>query len=222
MPSQVALLSSQWWRLTTDNVSVMPVVVECRGRGLVIKPNPSSPWRHKRQCSCSHSLGSHCLFPPSVTPGCPRIANIPASLYPVLESSAIPTGDPNFSGGKLHCYCIEEPVEVGLAGDLAHNHDFGRSKCWKPERALFSFISVIPKTLLQIRAGANKLYVIDETARIRRHACKAYGVHMYYQIENSIHSKDSISCRLNFRTNNDGRSPSSPPLFRLSSGRVPS
>ncbi|CAH0029432.1 unnamed protein product [Clonostachys rhizophaga] len=105
------------------------------------------------------------------------------SLHPSLDNG-ITKGSASFSGGKLRCHCSSSPVEVTLAGNVAHNHACGCSKCWKPKGALFSIVAVIPKDQLKVTANENKLQIVDETAAIQRHACKDCGVHLYGRIEN--------------------------------------
>lgn len=103
------------------------------------------------------------------------------SLHPLLDNG-IKKGDPAFPGGKLRCHCKENPVEVTLGTNVAHNHACGCSKCWKPKGALFSIVGVVPKDKLQVTAGADKLKVFDESATIQRFACKDCGVHVYGRI----------------------------------------
>jgi len=104
------------------------------------------------------------------------------TLHPLLDQG-LSKGDPGFSGGKLHCHCKKNPVEVTLGGNVAHNHACGCSKCWKPAGALFSVVGVISKDQVQVTAGADKLHVVDKEATIQRHACKDCGVHLYGRIE---------------------------------------
>jgi len=103
-------------------------------------------------------------------------------LHPLIDNG-ITKGNPNFSGGKLHCLCRNNPVEVTLGGNVLHNHACGCSKCWKPAGALFAVIAVIPVDQVSVTANAQKLYIVDETATIRRNACKDCGVHMFGRIE---------------------------------------
>ena len=84
--------------------------------------------------------------------------------------------------GPRHCKCSNK-VEVTLGSNVAHNHACGCSKCWKPERALFSVVGVVPTDQVEVTSGADKLKVIDQSAVIRRHACSGCGVHMYGRIE---------------------------------------
>lgn len=104
------------------------------------------------------------------------------SLHPAIDNG-VSKGDPNFSGGKLHCLCGNNKVEVTIKGNVAHNHVCGCSKCWKPKDALFAIIGVVPVDNLTVTAGEKKLKIVDESAVIRRHACNDCGVHMYGRIE---------------------------------------
>ncbi|KAF7562838.1 hypothetical protein G7046_g1282 [Stylonectria norvegica] len=103
-------------------------------------------------------------------------------LHPVIDNG-FKKGDPNFSGGKLRCHCKSNPVEVTLSGNVLHNHACGCSKCWKPEGAVFSIIAVIPRDQVAVTANGDKLYVVDESAAIRRNACSGCGVHLFGRIE---------------------------------------
>jgi S-(hydroxymethyl)glutathione synthase len=102
-------------------------------------------------------------------------------LHPLLDNG-IHKGTDGFQGGKLHCKCSSDKVEVTLTGDVAHNHACGCSKCWKPEGAVFSVVAVTSVDNLKVTAHEEKLHIVDESATIQRHACKACGVHMYGRI----------------------------------------
>ena len=119
------------------------------------------------------------------------------TLHPLLDNG-VTKGDPGFSGGKLHCHCKDNPIEVTLGSNVLHNHACGCSKCWKPDGALFSIVGVIPKDQVQVTAAADKLHVVDEDATIRRHACKDCGVHMYGRIEKDhpFHGLDFVHAEL--------------------------
>ena len=104
------------------------------------------------------------------------------SLHPLIDNG-LTKGSSDFSGGKLHCRCQSNPVEVTLTSNVAHNHACGCSKCWKPSGALFSVVGVIPVSNLKVTANDNKLSIVDETATIQRHACQDCGVHLYGRIE---------------------------------------
>jgi S-(hydroxymethyl)glutathione synthase len=102
-------------------------------------------------------------------------------LHPTIDNGVTP-GIPGFSGGTLHCKCPTDKVEVTIVGDVAHNHACGCSKCWKPAGAVFSVVGVVGVSNLKVSAHPEKLAIVDETATIQRHACKACGVHMYGRI----------------------------------------
>jgi S-(hydroxymethyl)glutathione synthase len=104
------------------------------------------------------------------------------SIHPLLDGGIKP-GSPSFSGGTLHCHCKTSPVEVTLTSNVVHNHACGCSKCWKPSKALFSVVAVVPMANLSVTAHPEKLNIVDKTATIQRHACKECGVHMFGRIE---------------------------------------
>jgi len=104
------------------------------------------------------------------------------SLHPLVDNG-LTKGDPKFPGGKLRCLCAKDPVEVKLAGPVLHNHACGCSKCWKPQGALFAVIAVIPRDQVSVTAHGDKLAVVDESAAIQRHACRACGAHLFGRIE---------------------------------------
>lgn len=108
------------------------------------------------------------------------------AIHPSVDNGVKP-GKPDFAGGRLHCHCKNNPVEVTVRGQCAHNHVCGCTKCWKPEGALFSMIAVVPRDNLSVTANADKLKVVDPNAPIQRHACKECDVHMYGRIENQDH-----------------------------------
>lgn len=104
------------------------------------------------------------------------------SLHPLIDNGIV-KGNPNFDGGTLYCHCSSDKVAVLLKSNVANNHACGCSKCWKPSGALFSIVGVIPRTNLSVTANESKIYIVDETAAVQRHACKACGVHLYGRIE---------------------------------------
>lgn len=108
------------------------------------------------------------------------------SIHPAVDNG-VKSGSPDFPGGTLRCHCASDPVEVTIRGQVAHNHVCGCTKCWKPEGAVFSMIAVVPRDNLSVTANADKLRVVDPSAAIQRHACRACGVHMYGRIENPNH-----------------------------------
>jgi len=108
------------------------------------------------------------------------------SIHPSVDNGIKPTAK-NFSGGTLSCKCTQNPVEVSVKAQTAHNHACGCTKCWKPKGALFAVVAVVPKDKVSVTKNADKLAVVDSSATIQRHACKACGVHMYGRIENTKH-----------------------------------
>src|SRR5690606_15392019 len=116
----------------------------------------------------------------------------------------------DFSGGTLACLCSDDPVTVTVSAQTAHNHVCGCTKCWKPEGALFSMVAVVPRDALAVTANADKLEVVDDSAVIRRHACRACGVHLYGRIENEKHPFYGLDF---VHTELSGESGWSPPEF---------
>jgi S-(hydroxymethyl)glutathione synthase len=104
------------------------------------------------------------------------------SLHPLIDNG-LKKGRNNFPGGKLHCHCPSNKVEVTITGNVLHNHACGCSQCWKPSGALFAVISVVPVANLEVTANKDKLRIVDESVTILRHACKQCGVHLYGRIE---------------------------------------
>jgi S-(hydroxymethyl)glutathione synthase len=113
--------------------------------------------------------------------------NTPVSIHPAVDNGIKPGSD-SFTGGTLVCRCERDPVTVKVDAQTAHNHACGCTKCWKPEGALFSVVAVVPRDKLSVTANESRLEVVDDQATIRRHACKACGVHMYGRIENTKHA----------------------------------
>lgn len=107
-------------------------------------------------------------------------------IHPAVDNGVKP-GNPNFSGGTLSCNCANQPIKVAIQSQVAHNHVCGCTKCWKPKGALFAQIAVVSRDKVSVVENADKLAVIDDSATIQRHACKACGVHMYGRIENKAH-----------------------------------
>jgi S-(hydroxymethyl)glutathione synthase len=108
------------------------------------------------------------------------------SIHPEVDQGLKPAAA-NFAGGTLQCHCSDKKVTVSISGQCAHNHVCGCTKCWKPRGALFSQVAVVPRDKLSVTANQDKLKVVDESATIKRHACKECGVHMYGRIENKNH-----------------------------------
>lgn len=108
------------------------------------------------------------------------------SIHPAVDNGVQPGAD-DFSGGTLSCHCSDNPVEVTISAQTAHNHACGCTKCWKPEGAQFSLVAVVSREAVSVSANEDKLYIVDKSAVIQRHACKDCGVHMYGRIENEDH-----------------------------------
>ena len=108
------------------------------------------------------------------------------SIHPAVDQGVKP-GSADFAGGSLVCNCAQDPVEVTINAQSAHNHVCGCTKCWKPEGALFSQIAAVPRDSLSVSANEDKLEIVDPSAAIQRYACKGCGVHMYCRIENDNH-----------------------------------
>ncbi len=107
-------------------------------------------------------------------------------IHPSVDNGLTPGAD-NFAGGTLHCHCASDKVEVTVGAQTAHNHACGCSKCWKPDGAKFSVVAVVSRDAVKVTAHEEKLHIVDESAAIQRHACKACGVHMFGRIENKDH-----------------------------------
>lgn len=107
-------------------------------------------------------------------------------IHPSVDDGVKPAA-PGFSGGTLSCRCAQDPVRVAVEAQVAHNHVCGCTKCWKPEGAAFSMVAVVPRDKLRVAEHGEKLATVDETAAIRRVACKVCGTHMYGRIENDKH-----------------------------------
>jgi S-(hydroxymethyl)glutathione synthase len=108
------------------------------------------------------------------------------AIHPAVDNG-VKAGSPDFQGGTLACKCSSAQVTVSIKGNVAFNHVCGCTKCWKPEGATFSMVSVVPRDNLNVTANAQKLKVVDTSAAIQRHACTGCGVHMYGRIENKNH-----------------------------------
>jgi S-(hydroxymethyl)glutathione synthase len=104
-------------------------------------------------------------------------------IHPSVDSG-LKKGSGSFAGGTLVCKCKDRPVKVGIKGDVAHNHACG---CTKPDGAIFSVVAVVPRENVTELENADKLHIVDASAAIQRHACKACGTHMYGRIENKGH-----------------------------------
>jgi S-(hydroxymethyl)glutathione synthase len=107
-------------------------------------------------------------------------------LHPSIDHGVKP-GVAGFAGGTLECKCDQKQVKVKVAGQCAHNHACGCTKCWKPKGATFAVIAVVSRDLVSVTENGDKLAVVDPDATIQRHACKVCGVHMYGRIEKTSH-----------------------------------
>jgi S-(hydroxymethyl)glutathione synthase len=107
-------------------------------------------------------------------------------IHPSVDGG-VAAGSPDFDGGVLVCICGDRPVKVEVTTQVAHNHACGCTKCWKPEGATFSVVAVAGRDKVAVVENGDKLAVVDASAAIQRHACRACGVHMYGRIENDRH-----------------------------------
>ncbi len=107
-------------------------------------------------------------------------------IHPAVDHGVKPGAD-TFTGGTISCLCTQNPVEVSISAQTAHNHICGCTKCWKPAGANFSQIAVVGRDHVSVTANAEKLHIVDEAAAIQRHACRDCGAHMYGRIENTAH-----------------------------------
>jgi len=108
------------------------------------------------------------------------------SIHPAVDHGITP-GTNDFPGGTLSCKCAQRPVRVRITGQIEHNHACGCTKCWKPSGATFSVVAVVPRDNVKVIENGDKLQIVDASATIQRHACKACGTHMYGRIENTGH-----------------------------------
>ena len=111
---------------------------------------------------------------------------MPEKLHPKIDNG-LPRESASFAGGTLVCACTSKPVKVKVKGQIAHNHACGCTKCWKPDGAIFSVVAVVPRDNVSVLENGDKLHIVDASAAIQRHACKACGTHMYGRIENKGH-----------------------------------
>jgi len=108
------------------------------------------------------------------------------ALHPSIDNG-LKQGTGHFAGGTLACKCKDHQVKVAVKGDVAHNHACGCTKCWKPQGATFSVVAVVPRQNVSVLENGDKLEIVDASAVIQRHACKACGTHMFGRIENKNH-----------------------------------
>lgn len=109
------------------------------------------------------------------------------SLHPVVDNEIKPAAD-NFAGGTLRCKCDDEPVEIQVTAQALHSYLSGSNDDWKPEGALFSFVSMVPAENVTITANESKLELVESSDPIKRYACKHCGVPMRACIEDKEHA----------------------------------
>lgn len=114
------------------------------------------------------------------------------SIHPAVDNGVKP-GRSGFSGGTLTCNCASDPVEVEISSDCLHNHVCGCTKCWKPEGAIFSMVSVVPSDKVKVTRNEGKLKVVDPSALIQRHACTSCGVHLHGPVTRENHPFTGLS-----------------------------
>ncbi len=108
------------------------------------------------------------------------------SIHPAVDNGIKPAAK-DFAGGTLVCKCGQNPVEVSVGAQSAHNHACGCTKCWKPKGALFAVVAVAPRDKVKVSKNGDKLAIVDASATIQRHACTVCGTHMYGRIEKTGH-----------------------------------
>lgn len=113
-------------------------------------------------------------------------------IHPAVDNG-VKAGIPGFSGGRLTCNCASDPVEVEIASDCLHNHVCGCTKCWKPDGATFSMVSVVPSDKVTVTRNGDKLKVVDPSALIQRHACTGCGAHMHGPVTRANHPFTGLS-----------------------------
>lgn len=132
--------------------------------------------------------------------------NDAVTIHPSIDAGIRPA-EAGFAGGKLHCKCASDQVEVTIGSQTAHNHACGCSKCWKPNGALFSQVAVVARDKVKVTAHEEKLKIVDVGAAIQRHACTGCGVHMFGRIENKAHPFYGLDFVHTELSDSDGWSP---------------
>jgi S-(hydroxymethyl)glutathione synthase len=107
-------------------------------------------------------------------------------IHPAVDGG-VKAGSKEHAGGTLECKCAQDPVEITIKAQTAHNHVCGCTKCWKPSGSLFSQVAVVARSAVSVTKNEQKLKIVDESATIRRHACTGCGVHLFGRIENGKH-----------------------------------
>ena len=113
-------------------------------------------------------------------------------IHPSVDQG-VKSGKEGFAGGTLVCKCVSDPVEVEIASDCLHNHTCGCTKCWKPEGAVFSMVSVVPTDKVTVTRNGQKLKVVDASALIERNACTVCGTHMHGPVTRPNHPFTGLS-----------------------------
>lgn len=115
------------------------------------------------------------------------------ALHPSIDQGFPKSAGRGFSGGTLTCKCTSDPVTVELGSQSAHNHACGCTKCWKPDGAIFSVVSVVPTDKVRVTANGDKLKIVDESAVILRHACTSCGTHMHGPVKKPGHPFEGLT-----------------------------
>ncbi len=115
-----------------------------------------------------------------------RNETMTTAIHPAVDSGIKPAKE-GFSGGTLKCNCSDNPVQVKVDAQSAHNHVCGCTQCWKPTGVLFSQVAVVPRDKVNVVENADKLEIVDSSQVIQRYACKECGAHMYGRIEDETH-----------------------------------
>ncbi len=92
----------------------------------------------------------------------------------------------------LRCKC-DDPIQVRLTEDIAHNHLCGCSQCWKPAGSMFAQTAVVANESVEVVRGAERLEVVDGKQKVSRYACSACGVHMFGRTNDPDHHFYGIS-----------------------------
>ena len=108
------------------------------------------------------------------------------SIHPSVDRG-VQAGAADFAGGTLACHCATDKVTVKIDSNCLYNHVCGCTKCWKPDAARFSLVSVVPSDKATVTANGEKLKLVDGAALIQRMACTGCGVHMIAPVTRPNH-----------------------------------
>ena len=108
------------------------------------------------------------------------------SIHPSVDNG-VNAGAADFAGGTLVCNCATDKVEVKIDANCLYNHVCACTKCWKPDGARFSLVSVVPSDKVTVTAHGEKLKVVDGNALIQRMACTGCGAHMHAPVTRPNH-----------------------------------